>query len=81
MRERVLGTFVDVIDGEIGIEDHWKVVEISKASYMGRNNVEYELKKTNPSGTVGWVAGAFTREGLIGLRDLLTQVLEGTADE
>ncbi|QRY51703.1 hypothetical protein [Mycolicibacterium septicum] len=76
---RVLDVFVDIVDESIGLEDHWKVVELGERDFdrtcYGR---EFELKKTNESGAQGWVAGRFTRDGLIGLRDLLTRVLDET---
>lgn len=76
--EEVIGLYVESIQPYI--EDHWKVVRLASNDFnrlqYGR---EYELKRTNPSGTQGWVAGNFTRESLTGLRDMLTRVLDGDA--
>ena len=73
--ERILGLYVEVI--EPYIEDHWQVLELRPNDFNRKHyGREFELKKSNPSGTQGWVAGTFTRESLAGLRDMLTRVLE-----
>lgn len=77
--EQVLGLYVERI--EPYIEDHWQVLRLRENDFNRRHyGREFELKKSNASGTQGWVAGNFTRESLTGLRDMLTRVLEGRND-
>lgn len=78
MTEEVLGLYVEKIEPHV--EDHWKVLRLRERDFNRRHyGREFELKKTDPSGTQGWVAGTFTRESLAGLRDMITAVLEETA--
>lgn len=78
-QEEVLAVYIEVI--EPYIEDHWKVIRLSENDFNRRHyGRQYELKRSNPSGTQGWVAGTFTRESLTGLRDMLTRVLDDGGD-
>lgn len=77
--ENVLGLYISVMPDGI-VEDHWQVLELREGGFDRKHyGREFELKKTNASGTQGWVAGRFSREELTGLRDMLTKVLDGRA--
>lgn len=76
--ETILGLYISVLP-DFG-EDHWQILELRDHDFDRRHyGREFELKKTNASGTQGWVAGRFSREELTGLRDMLTRVLEAEA--
>lgn len=73
--EEILGLYVETV--EPYIEDHWQVLRLREHDFNRRQyGREFELKKSNPSGTQGWVCGTFTRASLTGLRDMLTAVLD-----
>ncbi|AGT11796.1 hypothetical protein N857_gp092 [Mycobacterium phage Wanda] len=73
--EKILGLYISTLP-DFG-EDHWQVLGLKDHDFDRRHyGRRYELKKTNDSGTQGWVAGRFSREELTGLRDMLTKVLE-----
>lgn len=80
--EEIVGSYIDLVaDVEHGdffkIEDHWQLSRLHENDFDRRHyGREFELKRTNASGTQGWVAGRFTRKSLTQLRDMLTEVLE-----
>ncbi|AER47930.1 hypothetical protein PBI_LUCKY2013_81 [Mycobacterium phage Lucky2013] len=73
--EEILGLYISTLPGFS--EDHWQILKLRDHDFDRRHyGREFELKKTNDSGTQGWVAGRFSREELTGLRGMITKVLE-----
>ncbi|ABE67664.1 hypothetical protein Wildcat_59 [Mycobacterium phage Wildcat] len=79
--ENVVALYIHNNNEWVG-EEHWQIIKLPENSFDARQYGKIvEFKRTNSSGTQGWVCGRLDLEELRGIRDMLSAAIRELEDE